>query len=755
MVRAQVDQPASEEVTPSETTTPKESVNPPNSAGFPLPDPLPAVPVVEPPDGGQYVLEFNRSPVVGNRFRMDGIYDEAQLRFTRPRNWKTDSVKVQLRFRHSPALYATRSNLTVLVNGTSIGSVPMNQPEGRIADVVFNVPPGMIQDYNEVTIAALQNNSPTCTQDPYDPSLWSEIMPDSKIVFNFQPQPINLNFSLFPYPIFDVLSLESNQIAYLQPKTIDETWLTTTARFHTALGRIAQYRAMDTRLVTTIDDVKEIERLIVIGTPENFPALNTLELPLSFNNNKVLDGKQQPLPENVGVLMLTTTADNRVPVLVATGNGTEGVAKAVQFLVQPHDQQIATGNVILVNQLTELPAPPMREWEGYLPPQEQFSLSDLTAYGDRPYEDITVRGSHAPAVEFDFRALPDDRFLPGSFMTLNYSYGPQVNPLTSLVEVELDNVVLSGKRLESEDGATQQSLRVDLPHGRIKPNSKMQVNFRLDPRERRSCSRVTDQQLWGTIHASTDFDLNRESVTRIPDLRLLQSAYPFAAPQDLSSTAIVLPENPTPSDLLLMLKMGERLGRLSRGDSVQLAVYRANQLPPEQRQSHHLIAIGTQAEFPFPDTLRGQGFALQQSFSRQWEQSQVQTFPDADGVLKEVVSPWNDERVLLILGSQTEKGLSQVRDLISHDPLFYQIEGDTVLISANNENPSPYSDQDYTLQFLRQAPRREVATESRTEQFLRFVRSNWFVLAPGLVVAALILYGVTQLFLKKLSGQVR
>ncbi|MEB3181197.1 MAG: hypothetical protein VKL59_19505, partial [Nostocaceae cyanobacterium] len=35
----------------------------------------------------QYVLEFNRSPVVGNRFRLNGIYDEARLGFTRPRNW--------------------------------------------------------------------------------------------------------------------------------------------------------------------------------------------------------------------------------------------------------------------------------------------------------------------------------------------------------------------------------------------------------------------------------------------------------------------------------------------------------------------------------------------------------------------------------------------------------------------------------------------------------------------------------------------
>ncbi|NJR65258.1 MAG: cellulose biosynthesis cyclic di-GMP-binding regulatory protein BcsB [Leptolyngbyaceae cyanobacterium CRU_2_3] len=203
---------------------------------FTLPNPLPAVPVLAAAETGQYVLEFNRSPLVGNRLRLESIYDEARLRFTRPRNWTPKTVKLSLRYRHSPALYASRSNLTVLINGTSIGSVPLNQPEAKIGNAVFNVPPNLIQDFNEVTIAALQNNSPTCTQDPYDPSLWTEVMPDSKLVFNFQPQPIPMNFSRYPYPIFDTLSLEANQIAYFQPKALDESWLTATARLQAALG---------------------------------------------------------------------------------------------------------------------------------------------------------------------------------------------------------------------------------------------------------------------------------------------------------------------------------------------------------------------------------------------------------------------------------------------------------------------------------------------------------------------------------------
>ena len=727
-----------------------ESSNPAPTFAIPTTTTLP---VVAPPDAGQYVLEFNRSPVVGNRLRLESIYDEARLQFTRPRNWEPKAVKVLLRFRHSAALYASRSNLTILVNGTSIGSVPLNKPQGEIGSATFTIPPDVIQDYNEVVIAALQNNSPTCTQDPFDPSLWTEILPDSKLVFDFEPQPIALNFNQYPYPIYDTLSLEANQVAYLLPKTVDETWLTATSRYQTALGRVAEYRSLDTRLVSSVDEIEANERLIVVGTPADQPELATLDLPLPLQNGKILDANQRALPPDVGVLMLTTTAEDQVPVLIATGNGAEGVSKAVQFLAQSQDQQIGTGNVVIVNQLTDVPSPPPREWAGYLPSSNSFQLSDLRTFTNQPFEDVMVRGSHAPALEFDFRALPDDQFLPGSSMILRYSYGPQVNPVTSLVEVELDGVPVDGRRLSSVNGATEQEFRLDLPGDRIKPDSKIQVNFRLDPRERRSCSRVTDQQLWGTIHSDTSFDLKRQNVVNLPDLNLLRFGYPFAAPQDLSSTAIVLPDTPSPSDLLVLLEMSERLGRLSEAQSVKLDVYRISQLPDETRNTAHLIGIGTQDQFPFPEVIEGNGFALSNASSRQWQQSQIQATPDAEGVLKQIVSPWNSERVLLALSSQTPAGLAQVRNLIAQDPLFYQLQGDTVLISTNTANPSPYDVNDYNLEFLRQSPQRQIVGDK--ESWWLMLQTNWLILIPALIVAALLLYGVAQLYLKRVSPQER
>ena len=464
------------------------------------------------------------------------------------------------------------------------------------------------------------------------------------------------------------------------------------------------------------------------------------------------DDKQKVLPNDAGVVMLTTTPDKLHPVLVITGNSTEGVAKAVQFLIQPRDRQLGTGQAIVVRQVTDVPIPSPREWTGYLPTSNRFELKDLTSFDNKPYEDVTVRGADAPSMEFDFRALPDDQFTTGNFITLNYSYSPQVNPLTSLVEVQLDGLALVGKKLDSVIGGSHETLRVALPEDRIKPNSKIRIRFQLDPRERRSCNRALDQQLWGTVHANTSFELNRTNVAKVPDLKLLQFGYPFTAPQDLSKTAIVLPESPTKTDLALLLEVSARLGRLSKAETVKLDVFRAEKLPTATRSDRHLIAIGTREQFPLPDAMQAEGLTLQDAFRRQRGQSQIQTLPDVEGMLKEIVSPWNRDRVLLMLSGQTRTGLDQVRDLLNRDFLFFQLREDTVLIGAGEPDPNPYNPNAYTLEFLQQAKQKQQLSDtSLLDRFLQTLRISWFILAPGFIVAALLLYAIAQSYLGRLG----
>jgi hypothetical protein len=700
----------------------------------------------------QYVLQFNRSPAIGNRFRLQGTYAEARVGFTRPKNWNVKSAKAVIRFQHSPAIVADKSNLIVRVNDTGIGSVPMNLKNAQIGEAIVNIPANLVQDYNEITLVAQQTNSATCAN-PDDKALWSEVLPDSKVVLDYQPQSLALDFSRYPFPFFDNLALDATHLSYLLPAQINESWLTATGRFHTHFGRLADFRSLKTNLVKDTKKFEWNDRLVIIGTPQDQPTLKSLKLPLNIANNQILDGSKAALPENVGVLMLTTLNNGSVPVVIASGNGAEGVAKAVQFLVQPGSSQIGSGQVILVRDVAEVATPNPHSWERHLPLQDSFQLSALKGLDNKPFKDVTVRGTSAPPVQFQFRALPDDRMLRGSSMNLKYSYSAQVNPRKSSLSVRIDGVTIGSKQLASESGATNEMLNVDLPPNLIKSDSVIDVAFDLYPKETLKCGQVSDQQLWGTVHSSTDFNLKRETSVELPDLKLLTTGYPFAAPQDLSKTAIVLPDSPTETDVMTLLKFSERMGRLSQANSVKLDVYTESNLTEPVKADRHLVAIGVRDRFPIKEMLEANsGFRVMDAFARESGKDKIHTLPDQGGVIKSMLSPWNRDRVMIALTAQADSGLKQVQDVLNNDVWFYQLKEDTALISTNQVNPSPDDSDAYQIQFLNQSERRRIEDTNALSKARQLLQEQWYLLPIGIITSSLLLYGIAQLFLKRVAG---
>lgn len=696
-----------------------------------------------------YRLPFNRDLSVGNRIRLEGIYSSTALYFSRPRNWDLTSAKVQVKLQHSPSLLPNESNLVARVNDTSIGSVPLDRSETGIASIIFNIPLNLIQEENFLTLEVEQNTSETCTN-PNDPTLWTEILPDSEFLFQFKIKDYIADFTQYPYPFFDDLSLDPTQVAYLEPTTFDSSWLTTTARYQASMGRLADYRRLESRLVDSVDELSWNERLIVIGTPGEQPMLKSFDLPFRLKENQLLDGDNQPLSPEIGVLAQTAVLDTGNPILVATGNGPEGVTKAIQFLVQSQGQQIGTGAALLVEDLPEVASPDPQDWPRYLPQEDDFLLSDLTDLNGSNFEDITVRGTNASPVQIDFRMLPHHQLNRGSSVTVHYSHSSQVNPRTSSIAVILDEVIIGSKSLSSRN-SSDQTYQVSLPTHLVKPDSKIQIQFMMDPQDSEVCGISTQKQLWGTLHSDTRFNLSRSTLVKVPDLKLLQAGYPLTAPQDLSQTAIALPDKPSRSEIETLLALSGRLGKLSQSEGLKLDVYQTGSIPGEVRDQYHWVGIGLRERFPFAEAFSTSGLGLMQQFTRQWQGSQIQSIQDNEGMIKSMLSPWNDEYLLFALTAQTETGLQEVQDGLNLDSLFFALEGDTALISRSVPNPSPYSREDYSLEFLSESPQKQLVEVGVIKRGSLFFENNWSMLPVGIVLLALVLYSIAQLYLNRIS----
>ncbi|MFH7242234.1 MAG: cellulose biosynthesis cyclic di-GMP-binding regulatory protein BcsB [Spirulina sp.] len=738
--------------TPPNPSGPPPADPPANAPANPpeTPDPEATPPALAGPQS-QYVLQFNRSPVVGNALQMQGVLSQARIGFTRPRHWQVESAKVIIRFRHSPALYANRSNLTVRFNNRHLGSVPLNREDEAIGNVAFNIPTDLIQDFNNVIMEVQQHTSPTCT-DPTDPTLWTEILPDSKVILDYRPQAIALDLSNYPYPFLDRLGLDPDRLTYLLPNTVDTPWLTASGRYQAAASRLSNGRAIQTRLVKQLNQVAEGQRLVVIGTPAQQPALAELTLPFAIENNQVLDGNGNPLPNGVGVLMLTTTPNGSTPVLVITGNDSPAVLKATQALAQPADQQLLTGQAALVNAVAEVSAPAPMDWPGYLPEGvKRLRLSDLEIAPNQLFQDVTVNGSPVPPpVEIPLRILPNEQVLRGSTFTLRYSYSPGIDPKRSSVSIMLDGQGIGGERLRSRNGGND-SVTVTVPPELVTPNSVLAMQFYTFPDSPISCGVLPDQPMWGSVHGNSALNLNRSNIIQLTDLNNLKTGFPLVAPQDLSDLALALPNQPSESDVATMLAVSDRMGRLSRGQSVKLGAYTADTIPNEARE-RNLVGIGLRDNFPIPEVFQAvEGFSLGEQLSRQNNQSQFQTLPDQAGVIQAQASPWNRERMLLGLSAQTTAGLGEIQQMFQQDALFARLNGDTVIVQRTTPNPSVYNQTDYQVVALSQRPPQTLDRRSLGGRIVTFMQRNWFLLPGGLVALVLLLYGLSQLYLNRLS----
>ncbi|MEO0539561.1 MAG: cellulose biosynthesis cyclic di-GMP-binding regulatory protein BcsB [Cyanobacteria bacterium P01_A01_bin.105] len=700
----------------------------------------------------QYIMAFNRSPIVGNRLRLSGVYPETRLGFTRPKDWQVQSATAIVRYQHSPSLLSNQSFLTVRVNDTSVGSIPLDTPDSQIAEASFTIPPELIQDFNDLTILAEQQTSETCTN-PADPTLWTEIMPDSKLILDYVPQSISLDFSQYPYPFIDTLRLEPNRLTYLQPTALDTPWLTNAAQFQSLNGRLAAFSELTTQLVTDVEGLRYNDGLIVLGTPAEQPAVAAFDLPFALESGEWLDSEGQPIAGDIGLLMLTRLPQGS-PVLVVTGNQPEGVTKAVQALVQVPNRQLGTGPAVLVQSVPELPSPAPRQWPGYLPAEDTFTLADLTfADGEPIPNSVMVRGASPQPVRINFKALPDDQFVRGSSMTLDYSYSPQVNPRTSSVEVKLDGTTIAAKRLKGR-GGSHERFRLELPAELIQPTTQMDVQFVLQPREADLCGLATDDQLWGEVHSDTQFSLERGISAEIPDLSLFQTGFPLTMPQDLSQMAVALPDAPNISDVETLLALSERLGRLTQAESVKLAAYRASDIPETEKTDKHWAAIGTRDRFPLSDIFAQGSFELSSDRTRQWQNAQMQPLIDNQGLVQAVTSPWNEERMVVAFTSQTEAGMAENRNLLQWDQLFYRLRGDTVLLSRTQPNPSRFNPGDYRVISLSRAKTVQLTQVSWKQRLFAWLQNYWLLVPLGTVLVALLLYGLSQLYLNR-SAQYR
>lgn len=196
------------------------------------------------------------------------------------------------------------------------------------------------------------------------------------------------------------------------------------------------------------------------------------------------------------------------------------------------------------------------------------------------------------------------------------------------------------------------SQTIPIPSSALIPtrsDGRMQLNFQLSSGE--TC--LLDQQMELVILSSTSFVFPHQIVE--PDTSFLNFPRPIFQDSILQDAAmIVVPDQPTAAELQGALTVAAGL-QARTGDGVMLDLARSSELTQDDLGSNHLILVGKASAQSLLSQLNLPLGVTGGKFSE----------GDEVGVLEMVPSPWNSERVVLIVSGNTDEAVVKASQALS------------------------------------------------------------------------------------------
>ncbi len=189
---------------------------------------------------------------------------------------------------------------------------------------------------------------------------------------------------------------------------------------------------------------------------------------------------------------------------------------------------------------------------------------------------------------------------------------------------------------------------------------------------------------------------------------LLTTLADFPRPFYLSNSFVqipsylIIPDHSTEEELSLILDFVGTFGKLA-SRTFSLKLLRFSDITDGVLQNGNLLFVGTANSFPgleavqFPVSYSNGAF-----ISEQTADNQVINLQEDDGLLQTAASPWNEYRMVMYIGGQTESGLAKAVSSLSVNLNRYLIQNTLAVISESPKdgNNSIGYDQPVTIKDL-------------------------------------------------------
>jgi cellulose synthase (UDP-forming) len=463
----------------------------------------------------------------------------------------------------APLLEPGDGRLELLLNGSRIGSVALAPGTGVEVDVPL--PTDLLTTDNTLSLR-LEGRCAAC---PKASAPWVTIDPGSRLGIGGTRLPLANDLSLLPLPFFDASSRRAWRlpVVFSAPPELDE--IRAAAVVASWFGVASDVRGV--RFPVMIDALPEGHALVIARRGSALASMLSLP-PTPATLVAIRDNPRDPYGK-----LLIVVADRPAELL-------EAARALVTLDLSRLQADVLPGQDVRVPDRGAYAAP---RWLQNARP----APIGLYTTADR----LKLVGSGS--IDVFFR-LPPDLFLPirqSIPLVLQFAYAGVPEGSRAALHVRLNAEDVDTIRLEPSLGPVQREEIVRLPTGRLRPYANA-LTVDVDFGRYGAPSGVTQ---YAAIDRESAIDLRGvPHWVALPKLELFVDAgYPFTAWPDLSRTAIVLSNAPTPIEYEVLLNMVAFFSAQTGSPATAISI--ANAADVETVRDKDLVLLGTPSTQPW------------------------------------------------------------------------------------------------------------------------------------------------------------
>ncbi|EMN1932289.1 cellulose biosynthesis cyclic di-GMP-binding regulatory protein BcsB, partial [Burkholderia ambifaria] len=331
--------------------------------------------------------------------------------------------------------------------------------------------------------------------------------------------------------------------------------------------------------------------------------------------------------------------------------------------------------------------------------------------------ELEVRGTTPDAIRLNLRVPADLHSWNGSGVpiTLRYRYTAPTVQDDSTLAVEINEQLVKSYRLgpaHAEDARGRMQLPllavpegrvtsdVDIPAFRVGSGNQLQFRFTLDSQKTGLCSSTATEPQRAAIDPDSTIDFSHfVHYAQLPNLAFFaNSGFPFTRFADLSQTAVVIPDRPSPQELEAYLTMLGHMGQWTGFPALRVEVARPGDVAALAGRKDLLVIDGSPASpllshwrAALPLTIDQQGgtgatrvaFSVKERWRNGIGMADGGAHIEQTGSLAALAGfelPGSHGRSVVALTATDQTRLADLLDVFEKPGLVSQLQGDLALV---------------------------------------------------------------------------